>query len=546
MSSIATPPPALAQQPATAVLGYGLGDFANSLTLALGVQLLLFYYVDVVGLAPLAVALLLAVVRLWDAVADRQAGRLVGRRAQPGARFRPWIAVAAAPVLLLSLLVFHVPGSGRWLGLVDLGEPSPALAPLYAYVTLGLLGVAYALMNVPYGALAAAMTQSNNERAKLVSARAFGSAFGTVFVAFLIAPQLADAAALAPVRAGVRNPRTGLPFTDGEVTDSFEALARATGRPVSDLPSALAAHTEVLQSVFTLATASFVLVGLLAYTLTWWWCRETATQVPLARAPDRGTLHAAWRTNRALRLLTLALAPALTGLMTAWTMMAFYAAHVLGSLAFFPLLVAVSAVVGLLVTPLLPGLVARLRKRTTFQVSGLLIVLGGVGLWFVPPASPGVPETAVLALTLALGLVALMALGAAMLNAVSFALMADTVEFGEWKTGERAEAASVAVFTLARKVSQGVGAALGGVLLAVGSYLVGPALVDAGGVQPLAASNAIKFAVGPLPALLTVVSMLTFTVYPLSSAVARRIRADNQARKLAAAQAAAEARFGQP
>ena len=68
MSSIATPPPALAQQPATAVLGYGLGDFANSLTLALGVQLLLFYYVDVVGLAPLAVALLLAVVRLWDAV----------------------------------------------------------------------------------------------------------------------------------------------------------------------------------------------------------------------------------------------------------------------------------------------------------------------------------------------------------------------------------------------------------------------------------------------------------------------------------------------
>ena len=46
---------------------------------------------------------------------------------------------------------------------------------IYAYGTYAVLGLVYSLVNIPYGSLASAVTQSVHERAKLVAARAFGA-----------------------------------------------------------------------------------------------------------------------------------------------------------------------------------------------------------------------------------------------------------------------------------------------------------------------------------------------------------------------------------
>src|SRR5439155_1177210 len=61
---------------------------------------------------------------------------------------------------------------------------------IYAFVTYIVFGFVYSLVNIPYGSLAAAMTQSTTERAKLASFRVIGSNLTILMLAFVVAPQI--------------------------------------------------------------------------------------------------------------------------------------------------------------------------------------------------------------------------------------------------------------------------------------------------------------------------------------------------------------------
>src|SRR3954464_13164913 len=179
--AVGQPQVAGAHLPARSVVGYGLGDFANNLAFSLSTTFLLYYYTDVAGIAAASVGTMFLVVRLWDAFADLFAGRMVDRTMTRWGKFRPFILFMAVPVLFLSFLTFHVPS--------DWADSSKLL---YAYLTYAVLGLAYSLVNIPYGSLASAMTQSVHQRAKLVAARSFGAAIGGVVLTFIIAPQISD------------------------------------------------------------------------------------------------------------------------------------------------------------------------------------------------------------------------------------------------------------------------------------------------------------------------------------------------------------------
>ena len=71
-------------------------------------------------------------------------------------------------------------------------------------------------------------------------------------------------------------------------------------------------------------------------------------------------------------------------------------------------------------------------------------------------------------------------MGVLAVNIVVWALEADTVEYGEWKTGVRTEGITYALFSFTRKTGQAVGGALAAYALALGGYKSG-ARPDAGG-----------------------------------------------------------------
>src|SRR4051794_2954392 len=150
----------------TQFVGYAAGDAANNLAFSMTSMFLLIYYTDVVGISATSAGTLFLVIRLWDGFADIFAGRMVDRTMTRWGKFRPFFLFGAVPVLALSFATFTLPG------MVD----GSGLKLLLAYVTYGALGLAYSLVNIPYGSLASAMTQQPGERAKLASFRMIGTA----------------------------------------------------------------------------------------------------------------------------------------------------------------------------------------------------------------------------------------------------------------------------------------------------------------------------------------------------------------------------------
>ena len=160
----------------------------------------------------------------------------------------------------------------------------------------------------------------------------------------------------------------------------------------------------------------------------------------------------------------------------------------------------------------------RFGKKNLYQYCGLFTVVGGVALFFVPAGLP----------LLALLCVAVKGLGVQLINTLMFALEADTVEYGEWKTGQRTEGATYAIFSFTRKITQSIGGALGAFALAIGGYIT---KLAADQVQPDSAITAIKASIGLVPAAAAILAMLAFIAYPLTEKRYRDIIAENDTRK---------------
>src|SRR4051794_10022877 len=158
-------------------VGYGAGDAANNMAFSMSSMFLLLYYTDVVGIAATTVGTLFLVVRVFDGFADLFAGRIVDRTDTRWGRFRPYLLFAGRPLLLLNIAVFSVP------------DMSATGSVVYAYLTYVLFGLAYSLVNIPYGSLATVMTQDVLERSRLATFRVFGSNLAILLVAVAVAPQ---------------------------------------------------------------------------------------------------------------------------------------------------------------------------------------------------------------------------------------------------------------------------------------------------------------------------------------------------------------------
>ena len=105
-----------------------------------------------------------------------------------------------------------------------------------------------------------------------------------------------------------------------------------------------------------------------------------------------------------------------------------------------------------------------LRQERVYICSSLLTVIGGAIVFFTP-AEPGLAR--------------IHRPGAqprgrrSLVNMLVWALEADTVEYGEWKTGVRTEGITYALFSFTRKTGQAVGGALAAYALALGGYKSG-------------------------------------------------------------------------
>jgi Na+/melibiose symporter-like transporter len=135
--------------------GYSLGDAAANLVYQTMILFQLNFYTDTMGIAAGIAGSLLLVGRFWDAFFDPMMGVMADRTNTRWGRFRPWVLWSALPFAVVMVLAYTVPGFSYGSTLV------------YAALTNILLWTLYSANNTPYSAMTAVMTGDVNERTSL-------------------------------------------------------------------------------------------------------------------------------------------------------------------------------------------------------------------------------------------------------------------------------------------------------------------------------------------------------------------------------------------
>lgn len=155
-------------------LGYGVGDLASGLMLNFFGFYLLYFFVDLGGLAPAAIGVMFLVTKLIDAFTDPMMGVVADRTRTRWGRYRPYILFAAIPLGLSMILIFSAPE--------DMGGTALLI---WAYASYSLCMLAFTAANVPYGGLLGVISPSSQERSRVTAFRMFFSAAGGILVGAL-------------------------------------------------------------------------------------------------------------------------------------------------------------------------------------------------------------------------------------------------------------------------------------------------------------------------------------------------------------------------
>ncbi len=442
-------------------LAYAAGDAANNLAFTMAGMFLILYYTNVVGVEGAVIGTMFLVVRFADAITDVVVGRLVDAK-KPGkmGKFKPFILWFSLPLLLSSMAIYSAK--------IFFPDISGGAAVLYMYVTYLLMGsIFYTLVNIPYGSMAPSITQVPAERGKLAAFRGYGAATAVLALAFIISPQ---------IQANVDDP-------------------------------------DALQISLFWTTGAFVIVGMALYLFLVFGTEERVSR-PSGTVSLKDSLRTL-TTNKPLIWLSLGAILFLTGMTAMGTLGAYIAIYVQGNANYIAFNTLAQTVAIFVVGPLVPTIVRTIGKRTGYIIMGIVGIFGA-GILGLAPLSE-YPW---------LGPVAFLFLGVAMngVNTLMWALEADTVEYGQWKTGMRTEGTTYAVFSFTRKMGQAIGGFVGGLALTWAGFSA--ARASSGEAQAEGVAANIQLWAGGLVGVFILLSISVMAFYPLTEAKFREITAE--------------------
>ncbi|WP_018756818.1 MFS transporter [Paenibacillus terrigena] len=336
---------------------------------------------------------------------------------------------------------------------------------IYAYATYLLVNIIYSAVNVPYGVLNSMITQDSYQRSLLNIFRTLCAMIGTLLVSTMTLP-------LVDSFGGGKSGWFGTFVVYGSIaTVLFLITFRSTKERVKpsvvqkDIPFKRG-FKALFRNKYWIMIALFILVS----------------NISVAVGNAVGIFYAQYILHN----------KDLVGL--------------LGIISIVPLLIGL-----LFVAPI----IKKFGKRNS-AISGLIIsALGSITLMTDPTN-----------LTILIIASIIKSIGAVPIAASSFAMLADTIEYGEWKTGMRSEGLVYSAGSFGAKAGSGIGAAIVGWLLALGGYVGGQETISA------AATNAIQFMYVYLPIILTLVLLVTLIPYKLDKEYPQIVEDLNNAKKV--------------
>lgn len=373
---------------------FALGDFAFNLYWQSLTLFLLYYYTDVIGLAVADAALVYMAGSIWDGLVDLAVGLLADRARVGRGGLRRFMLVGAVPLGLNFVLLYAPlpPGDGR-LALI-----------LVAHLSFRTV---YAVVNVPYSALTARVTDDSRDRASIAGLRMIFGTLAAVVVALGMQP----------------------------------IAARTGGGP--DRPGGY-----VLAAVLFAAVGSAILIPVALG------IREHPSFSGERRRQRLLAAARALAANRAFVTLVLAMVLSVLGVTILNKLILYYFKYNLGHEAAGRAALAKMSVAGGIAIPVWMTIGRRLGGRLVWLASTVLGLAAVGGFAIMPAAGAGATEALLIAVQI----------GTIGTTYAFWALLPDTIEFGERATGIRIEATTFGVAALAQKIAIGGAAGLFGIV----------------------------------------------------------------------------------
>lgn len=160
-------------------ISYGLSDAADNLVFQMLTTYLLFFYTDVYGLDPSAVAILFIVARAADVVESFIIGFMIDHTHSRWGKSRPFFLWYALPYVAFAVLTFTTP------------DFSPTGKLIWAYATYLGLGFLYTAVNLPITSILPTLSRNEHELTLLGVIRQFFGSSVQIIVAVFTLPLVA-------------------------------------------------------------------------------------------------------------------------------------------------------------------------------------------------------------------------------------------------------------------------------------------------------------------------------------------------------------------
>ena len=514
-------------------IAYSLCGFGQNLICTIIGSYLTVFMTDAIGYGALSVALLMLFARIYDALNDPIMGSIVDRTRTPWGKCRPYLKWMAIPVSIVTILCF-LPWYPQ--------NPGGFAAMCIMYVIWGMV---YTVCDVPYWGLNSRMSNDTFRRGNLLTIARLLCTAGAGIVTIVV-PQVTSAMTgdlqqeinayqqiVSEIQIAVDNDMIGDEYdfdadrdkafasigdldafilaNFGEDSAAYQAWVQAgaayskydsqilDGKAFEDwtgtdlqkiLDDTLGSKQDELSYIYFVAAIICVAVGCPLFFVGFKFTKERTGELDEKEVPSLKHNLSLLFKNKPLMLIVISGILGAARMVFTYTGGLYFCKYVLDSVNFIGMqgeglytLVTIAIVPGGLIASLMvPYLTKKIGKKQSYIWTN---IAGGIALlvaFIIGITLDRGDYTSPVTLIVAIIAIVISGIPSGLTNIVSYAMIGDTVEYLELKTGERAEGICFAMQTFINKIGMAIGAFIG----VMGYYLAGvtannPGALDADG-----------------------------------------------------------------
>ena len=449
----------------------------------------------------MAVAFLMLGTRIFDALNDPIMGSIVDRTRTKWGKCRPYLKWMAIPIAIMTIICFC---------------PFLPSATMSTFVIISVVYViwsmVYTVADVPYWGLSTCMTNDTVVRGNLLTVTRLLCTLGAGIVT--VGVPIITTAVTAKYK-----------YTDADINTimaTFGVDAESAKNYVgSVMPQFIDANANTLKWTYFICALVFTVI---AVPMFYYGFRHTKERFTTNEAPP-SLGHNLKLLFKNKELLLVVISGVLGGARMVYTYTGglYFAKYVLNNEGFYSIITLLVVPGGLVASILVPWMTKKFTKKWAYIYVHILGAVVMFAMYFVGYDKPWK------LVFCAIGLV-LLGIPQGVNNIITYAMIGDTVDYLEWKTGERAEGICFAMQTLINKVGMAVGAFIG-----VFSYSwagINPALTPAISADGKDLLWKILILAGAISMVGTIIPMLFYTI---TEDKQREMIADIEKRKAAKA-----------